>query len=187
VKPPLNSVETLASSADDFISYYSRALQGKLFNNAQTVNEFRRIPILADAIFLATLPLGGSAFAKGGSIDVPDFHCLCIPGGMFFNNHWVYFAFTINWHAAAETDPDTVAAFARSPTRPWSSCSTHFRFRKSPSAAREDVVLTHDCETFAKSIEECLGDGAVVFFVSLVLADCAPGPEITAHAHALAA
>jgi beta-lactamase class A len=57
------------------------------------------------------VPLGASAFAKGGSIDVPGFHCLCVPGGMFFADRWVYFAFTINWNAPAETDPTTVSAF----------------------------------------------------------------------------
>lgn len=35
VHPFLNEVETFASSADDFVSYYSRALQGKFFNTPQ--------------------------------------------------------------------------------------------------------------------------------------------------------
>lgn len=111
VNPPLNNVETLASSVDDFVSYYSRALQGEFFQHTETLNEFRRILSLGDAIWLLPLPLGVSAFVKGGSIDVPGFHCVCIPGGMFFAGRWVYFAITINWDAAAETDPDTVAAF----------------------------------------------------------------------------
>lgn len=33
VNSPLNKVETMASSANDFISYYSRALQGEFFKN----------------------------------------------------------------------------------------------------------------------------------------------------------
>ena len=66
---------------------------------------------LADAIS-RVLPNGVSAFVKGGSIDVPGFHCLCLPGGMFFDNRWVYFAATINWTAAGDTDPVTVGAFA---------------------------------------------------------------------------
>ena len=56
--------------------------------------------------------LGVSAFLKGGSIDVPGFHGLCLPGGMFFDDRWVYFCLTINWTAAAETDPATVQAYA---------------------------------------------------------------------------
>jgi beta-lactamase class A len=111
VNAPLNTVETMASSADDLVSYYSRALQGEFFQNRETLNEFRRILAMGDAIWLVPLPLGVSAFVKGGSIDVPGFHALCVPGGMFFDGRWVYFCLTINWDATAETDPNTVTAF----------------------------------------------------------------------------
>lgn len=43
VNSPLNNVETLASSADDLVSYYHGALQGKFFKNTETLKEFRRI------------------------------------------------------------------------------------------------------------------------------------------------
>ena len=117
VNSPLNTTETLASSANDLISYYARALQGRFFNNKETLNEFRRILSLGDAIWLVPLPLGVSAFVKGGSIDVPGFHALCVPGGMLVLDRWVYFCFTINWYAAAETDPGTVTAFASATSR----------------------------------------------------------------------
>jgi hypothetical protein len=52
-----------------------------------------------------------SAFVKGGQIDVPGFHALCAPGGMFFDNRWVFFCLTINWFAPAGTDPATVGAY----------------------------------------------------------------------------
>jgi beta-lactamase class A len=113
VNSPMNRVETLASSADDFISYYSRALQGEFFKNKETTAEFRRILSLGDAIWLVPLPLGGTAFCKGGSIDVPGYHALCAPGGMLFGDRWVYFAFIHNWYAKEVTDPKTVADFAR--------------------------------------------------------------------------
>jgi beta-lactamase class A len=112
VNSPLNKVETLASSADDFVSYYSRALHGEFFQHKETLNEFRRILSLGDAIWLLPMPIGVSAFCKGGSIDVSGFHAICAPGGMFFANRWVYFCLTINWTAKTETDPATVAAFA---------------------------------------------------------------------------
>jgi beta-lactamase class A len=112
VNPALNKVETLASSADDFVSYYSRALHGDFFKNKETLNEFRRILSLGDAIWLLPLPLGVSAFVKGGSIDVQGFHAVCAPGAMLFDDRWVYFCLTINWNAQAETDPATVSAFA---------------------------------------------------------------------------
>ncbi|MFZ1137313.1 MAG: serine hydrolase [Candidatus Korobacteraceae bacterium] len=114
---PLNKVCTMSSSADDFVSYYSRALQGEFFKNPQTLNQFRQILSMGDAIWKMPLPLGVSAFLKGGSIDVPGFHALCVPGGMFFDDRWVYFCLTINWTAAAESDPATVQAFAAASSR----------------------------------------------------------------------
>jgi beta-lactamase class A len=111
VKPPLNQVETLASSADDFVSYYSRALHGKLFKHEQTLSQFREVLAMGDAIWLLPLPLGVSAFVKGGSIDTPGFHAVCIPGGMLFENRWVFFSITLNWDSPLETDTKTVNAF----------------------------------------------------------------------------
>ena len=82
----MNKVETLASSADDFVSYDSRALQGDFFKNKETLHEFRRILAMGDAIWLLPLPLGVSAFCKGGRIDVEGFHAVCAPGAMRFDN-----------------------------------------------------------------------------------------------------
>ena len=117
VNSPMNKVETLASSADDFVSYYARALQGDFFQNKQTLNEFRRILSIGDAIWLLPLPLGVSAFVKGGSIDVAGFHAVCAPGGMLFDDRWVYFCLAINWYAKAVSDVDTVNAFAAAGSR----------------------------------------------------------------------
>jgi beta-lactamase class A len=117
VNSPMNKVQTMASSADDLVSYYSRALQGDFFKNKETLTEFRRILSLGDAIWLLQMPLGMSAFVKGGSIDVPGFHAVCAPGGMLFDDRWVYFCLTINWYAKAETDVDTVSAFAAAGSR----------------------------------------------------------------------
>jgi beta-lactamase class A len=114
---PLNNVETLASSADDFISYYSRALQGVFFKHDQTLNEFRRVLAMGDAISLLPLPLGVSAFCKGGSVDVPGFHAICVPGAMLFDDRWVYFCLAINWYAAGATDNNTVNAFLSAANR----------------------------------------------------------------------
>jgi beta-lactamase class A len=111
VRPFLNSVETLASSADDFVSYYSRALQGEFFQHEETLTEFRRILTLCDFIYLVPLPPGVSAYVKSGNADFPGFHVRSIAGGMFFSDRWVYFAFLINWNAADSNDPQTVNAF----------------------------------------------------------------------------
>lgn len=107
----LNDVETLASSADDLVSYYSRALEGKFFKHTETLHEFRRILSLCDFIYLVPLPLGVSAYAKSGNAHSPGFHARSIAGGMFFSGHWVYFAFIINWYAADPEDPHTVSKF----------------------------------------------------------------------------
>lgn len=34
-----------------------------------------------------------------------------MPGGMFFDDRWVFFCLTINWFAGAETDPATAGAY----------------------------------------------------------------------------
>ena len=67
VNPLMNNVQTLESSAEDFVSYYSRALHGDFFQHKETLNEYRRILSLGDAIWLLPLPLGVSAFCKGAA------------------------------------------------------------------------------------------------------------------------
>jgi beta-lactamase class A len=111
VRPFLNNVQTLASSADDLVSYYSRALQGAFFQHPETLNEFRRILTLCDFIYLVPLPLGVSAYAKSGNADTAGFHARSIAGGLLFGSQWVYFAFVINWYAQSDADPATVQQF----------------------------------------------------------------------------
>jgi beta-lactamase class A len=111
VHPFLNKVETLASSADDLVSYYSRALQGNFFKYPETLVEFRRILTLCDFIYLVPLPLGVSAYVKSGNADAPGFHARCVAGGMYFPDRWVYFAFIINWYSHEPSDPGTVDEF----------------------------------------------------------------------------
>ena len=111
VHPFLNDVETLASSADDLVSYYSRALRGEFFKHKETLNEFRRILTLCDFIYLVPLPLGVSAYAKSGNVDNPNFHARSIAGGLFVAHRWIFFAFILNWYAATLEDPQTVDQF----------------------------------------------------------------------------
>lgn len=111
IHPFLNNVETLASSAGDLVSYYSRALQGEFFKHRETLNEFRRILTLCDFIYLIPVPLGVSVYAKSGNADAPDFHARSFAGGMFVAGRWAYFAFIINWYAPEGEDPETVSAF----------------------------------------------------------------------------
>jgi len=87
--PFLNSVQTLASSAGDLVSYYSRALQGAFFTHRETLNEFRRVLTLCDFIELVPLPPGTSAYAKSGNADTSGFHARSIAGGLYFGDQWV--------------------------------------------------------------------------------------------------
>jgi len=62
-RPPLNNQQTLASSADDFVSFYKRALAGKFFNKPATLTEFKRIH-LNNTFF----PDDTAGYGKGGSL-----------------------------------------------------------------------------------------------------------------------
>ncbi len=112
VNSPLNDKESLAASADDLISYYSRALQGEFFQHKQTLTEFRRILSIAEDIAAIPLPLGVSSFVKGGNVDIPGFHAASTAGAMAFNNRWVYFCFTCNWKNPGIHDPATLKLLA---------------------------------------------------------------------------
>jgi beta-lactamase class A len=113
VHPVLNDVETLASSASDFVSFYARALQGRFFKDRQTLRQFRRILLLGDITDLVPFPLGPNVFGKAGYFDVDGQHARCVAGGMHFAGRWAYFAMIINWNAPDVNDPETVRAYFR--------------------------------------------------------------------------
>jgi beta-lactamase class A len=109
--PFLNDVETLASSPDDLVSFFSRALQGMFFSHPETLFQFRRILLLGDISYLVPFPLGLSVFGKAGYADVAGAHARSIAGGVYFPNRWVYFSMVLNWDAEQGDDPETVKAF----------------------------------------------------------------------------
>jgi beta-lactamase class A len=111
VHPFLNDVETLASSAHDLVSYYSRALVGEFFKHDETLQEFRRALSLCDYIYMVPLARGTNCYAKSGNADGPGFHVRSIAGGMYVAGQWVYYAFLINWDAAEAEDPETLNAY----------------------------------------------------------------------------
>jgi len=117
VNAPMNNVYSMAASADDLVSYYSRALQGAFFKYPETLLQFRQVLSMGDAIWKLPFPLGASCFCKGGSIDVAGFHAICAPGALHFDDRWVYFCMTINWDAKAEQDPQTVQSFIAAGSR----------------------------------------------------------------------
>ena len=109
--PFLNDVETLASSPDDLVSFFSRALQGKFFSHEETLFQFRRILALGDITYLVPFPLGMSVFGKAGYADIAGAHARSIAGGVYFPNRWVYFSMVLNWDAEQDSDEATVKAF----------------------------------------------------------------------------
>ena len=105
---PLNNQETLASSADDLVTYYRQALAGKLFTKPTTLAEFKRIH-LTNSFF----PEDTVGYGKGGSGDwvadsmvVADFHALSYAGQMVVNATPVTFCFVVNWKS---TDPKSTS------------------------------------------------------------------------------
>ena len=111
--PFLNDVETFASSPDDLVSFFSRALQGAFFSHHQSLFQFRRILLLGDITSLVPFPIGMSVFGKAGYADVSGAHARSIAGAVYFPNRWVYFSMVLNWDAEQDEDPKTVEAFYR--------------------------------------------------------------------------
>ncbi len=113
VHPFLNDVETLASSPDDLVSFFSRALQSEFFSYPETLFQFRRILLLGDIGHLVPFPLGLSVLGKAGYADIPGSHARSIAGAVYFPDRWVYFSMVLNWDAPEGDDPQTEKAFYR--------------------------------------------------------------------------
>ena len=92
----LNDEITMASTADDLVSFYARALPGELFRYPETLAAFRTTLSLKDQI-AQIFPLGVNTFVKGGSLDAFADHVLSAAGGMYVAQRWVYFAVILNW------------------------------------------------------------------------------------------
>lgn len=112
---PLNDEETLAGSADDFVSYYKQAMAGNLFSRRSTLSEFKRI-LLTNTFF----PDDTVGYGKGGSGDwvaestvVGDFHAISYAGQMVVDATPVTFCFIVNWTSEdpQSTSEDLIPAF----------------------------------------------------------------------------
>jgi beta-lactamase class A len=117
VNPPLNDVETLASSASDLVSFYGRTLRGRFFEHRQTLQQFRRILALGDINYLVPFPLGLTGYGKAGYFDTAGHHARCIAGGIYFSGRWAFFATILNWDEPEADDPETVSAYFRATRR----------------------------------------------------------------------
>src|SRR4051794_34286458 len=113
LRPPLNDVETVASTASDMVSWYEQALRGRFFAKPETLTEFRRIQAMADAI-PRVVPPGTAAYAKGGSIEFNGFNCISLPGQMIVRaKHPVTFCFTVNWDNTDGSFADVAGQFSQ--------------------------------------------------------------------------
>ncbi|WP_027135702.1 serine hydrolase [Geminicoccus roseus] len=119
-RDPINPVESMLSTCNEFVSYYTKALKGRYFQQATTLTEFKRIQAMADAIALV-VPPDLAAYAKGGSIDWNNFHALCVPGQMILPparrgqpKTPVTFCFVVNWEGPDSTIPAVMEKFAGS-------------------------------------------------------------------------
>jgi beta-lactamase class A len=109
-RSPLNDRATMASTADDLVHWYQQALRGAFFKRPETLVEFKRIQAMADAI-ARVVPADTVAFAKGGSIDWENFHCLCFAGQMIVSKVPVTFCMTLNWTGPADGVPAATQSY----------------------------------------------------------------------------
>jgi beta-lactamase class A len=92
----LNDEITMASTANDLVTFYARVLLGQLYRYPETLTFFRAMLALKDEI-AQILPLGINTFLKGGSLDAFSDHVLAAAGGIYVAQRWVYFALIFNW------------------------------------------------------------------------------------------
>jgi|SRR5262245_6726594 len=109
--PLLNDVVTLASTANDLVSFYSRALQGEFFQQGSSLRTFRHI--LTMEVGSEAFPLGLTGFSKGGSFEFRQEHAVSLAGGVFIPQaRWAYFSVTCNWvNGEGGSTPDELEAF----------------------------------------------------------------------------
>lgn len=116
-RPIMNDTISMASSAADLVSFYSRTLTGELFQRASTLATYRAILAASDAVPQA-IPLGIDGFGKGGQIAADGHYAISFAGGMYIPERWAYFALLLNWTdadgAAAEIQGAYIAAVRRS-------------------------------------------------------------------------
>lgn len=109
---PFTAAQRMSSTCEDFVSFYSRALQGAFFHQAATLAEFRRILTLPD-VAKQLAPPGATCYLKGGSLDFEGYNAMAVAGGMQAGNRWTYYSFLLNWRSPAEQRQPTVDAFAK--------------------------------------------------------------------------
>lgn len=109
-RPALNDTQTMASTAEDMVSWYQQSLRGAFFKKPETLIEFKRISAMASALAYV-MPPDTTAYGKGGSIDWAGFHCFSLAGQMVVRGVPVSFCFTINWSGPNEGVGDVFKSY----------------------------------------------------------------------------
>jgi beta-lactamase class A len=112
LRHPINTEQSMMSSADEMVHWYSHVLSGKLFKQQTTLNEFKRISAMADAL-PQILPPDIAGYGKGGSINWNNFYCFAMSGQMVIpDKHTVTFSFITNWEGEETTVEPVFRQFA---------------------------------------------------------------------------
>lgn len=115
-RPIVNDTISMASSAADLVSFYSRTLTGELFQHASTLATYRAILATSDAVPQA-IPLGVDGFGKGGQIAANGSNAITFAGGMYVPERWIYFALLLNWTDADGPASEIVPAYVEAVRR----------------------------------------------------------------------
>jgi beta-lactamase class A len=110
-RSPMNDKQAMISTAAEMVRWYQQALRGTFFTTPETLVEFKRIQSMADAI-ARVVPSDTVAFAKGGSIDWLDFHCVAFAGQMIVARVPITFGLTLNWRGPNDGVPTMMQSYS---------------------------------------------------------------------------
>ncbi len=92
----INEFQTMVSTGREMVDWYAGVLGGGLFARPETLDAFKRIQMMADAM-PRVAPPDVIAYGKGGSISWNNFQALAIPGQMMAGPVKANFFFAVNF------------------------------------------------------------------------------------------
>ncbi len=95
-RPAINEYQTMVSTGRDMVAWYAAVLEGKVFAQPGTLDVFKRIQMMADAM-PRLAPPDVIAYGKGGSISWGNFQALALAGRMVAGAVTADFFFAVNW------------------------------------------------------------------------------------------
>lgn len=104
MRPVMNPHQTMVSTARELCSWYERALAGQVFAQAASLDEFKRISAMADAM-PRVAPPDVIAYGKGGSIDWNGTHAVAVAGQMVAGPVRATFFWGVTWPGTDDSVP----------------------------------------------------------------------------------